>query len=82
MKFLVQPLLSKILLEFPLKQHQLLKFSKLLIKVLGQSGRGILNIFTLFLRFMFLQPRMVRQISPNHFEEANEQKPWNGQFYA
>lgn len=82
MKFLVHSNLSKNFFEFSLKQLKIFKLNKFIKKIIGQGTKGLLNLLTLFLRFMFLQPRLVRQISPGQFEEAHVQKSWTGQFYV
>jgi hypothetical protein len=82
MKFLVPSQLNKNFFEFSLKQLKVFKLNNFIKKLIWQAAKGILNLLTLFLRFMFLQPRLVRQISPGQFEEAHVQKSWTGQFYV
>jgi hypothetical protein len=45
-------------------------------------GQNLIHIGNLFIRFMFLQPRMVRQIGPGQFEEVEHQSTRTGHFYV
>jgi hypothetical protein len=82
MKFLVNSIFNKKLFEYFFTKNQLLKFNILFKKVIRYTVKKISISLTFFLRFMFIQPRMVRQISPDQFEEIHKHKLWTGQFYV
>lgn len=82
MKFQLQALLSKNLFEFTIGQKQFIHWWNTSSKLTWGIFKGILNLGILILRFVFLQPRMVRQIGPNHFEEVNQHNHGTGRFYV
>lgn len=82
MKFLIYPLLYKIIYELSIVHKIIIKKVIFIIKLIFSLAKSLIYLVDLVLTFLFLQPTLIRQIGPNEFEELNKKPQWNDQYYV